>query len=55
MSIDAALAAENVSEIPSEQIQNLIDYIQIELLHNEVDNDVRKRLEKLLVELLQSV
>jgi hypothetical protein len=53
VAIDFALSKVGASEIPTEQRQNVMDYIGAQLLHNKdyVPSDIRERLESLLATL----
>lgn len=53
LTIDEALAQANPSDIPDNQTQNVMDYINAELLHNKVSESIKEKLEKLF-ENLQS-
>ncbi len=53
LTIDEALARTNLSDIPYSQTQNVMDYINTELLYNKVPKPIKEKLEKLL-ENLQS-
>lgn len=49
--ITRELSGLDSSVIPSEQIQNVLDFLNQELLHQQVDRDVLEQIEELTSEL----
>jgi hypothetical protein len=49
--IDVALANAQVSDVPDNQTQSVIDYIDVHLVYNTVRLDIKTKLEQLYVEL----
>lgn len=48
LTIDSVLTRTNLSDIPDSQTQNVMDYINSELLYNKVPESIKEKLEKLL-------